>query len=106
MHALGYKVTCTTVYPVAETLDVLRAHSIHVDPPQACPPPLPGQVRCTLPRILVAPDGQRYHCVSKLVRRDPAGIMPVEWPNTTITCHDATDCLACDGIASDRTAIK
>lgn len=110
MHVLGYKITATVVggagYCPADVMDVLRCHGIHVDDPQVCPTPIPGRARCTIPRILIAPDGQRYHCVSKLVRRDATGIMPLAWPNTTIDCTDATRCLACDSVASERTALR
>ena len=105
IHKLGYKMTLTTVYCPVDVLEVLRPHGIVVDPPQHRPLPIPGTVRCTLPRILIAPDGRRFHCVSKLVRRDPQGVVALEGPDTII-CHDATRCVACDRIASERRAAE
>lgn len=104
MHDLGYRVTATTVYCPPEVLDVLRPMGIAVDAPQTRPEPIGGAVRCTLPRMLIAPDGQRYHCVSKLVRRDASGLVPDDNGNTII-CHDATQCLACDSLSAERTPV-
>lgn len=102
MHDLGYKITATTVHCPPAVLDVLRPMGIAVDPPQMRPEPISGPVRCTLPRMLIAPDGRRYHCVTKLVRRDPDGLVPDDNGNTII-CNNATGCLACDSLSAERT---
>jgi len=101
MRDLGYKMTLTTVYAPTHIAAILKEHGIHVDSPQCHPVPIPGKVRCRLTRNLIAPDGQRYHCVSKLVRKDRTGLVPLRGGDT-ILCDDATCCVPCDSIASER----
>ena len=103
-HA-GHRMTLTTVLCPDEVLEVLRPHRICVDPPQAAPSPLRPPVRCTLPRLLVAPDGNRYHCVGKLVRKDACGIVGSSDGNTII-CQTPDRCAKCDSIASQRILVE
>ena len=101
MRERGYKMTLTTVYAPKSVGDILKEHGIHVDERQFHPVPIGGKVSCRLPRNLIAPDGKRYHCVSKLVRRDPSGLVALGGSDTII-CEDATRCVPCDSIASER----
>ena len=102
---LGQRMILTTVHCPPEVLDVLRSHSVCVDTPQEIPPPLLPPVRCTLDRILVAPDGNRYHCVGKLVRKEPTGIVPYADGNTVI-CQAPHLCATCDSVASQRSPME
>lgn len=98
----GDMLTCTTVLCPPDVLEVLRPHGIVVDAPQEKPTPLPGPVRCTLPRRLIAPDGQRYHCVGKLVRADPSGVVGLSDPCDTVVCHTPDMCAKCDSLTAER----
>jgi hypothetical protein len=101
----GYPMTLTTVLPPAEVVEALRGHHILVDCPQVKPTPLKAPVRCTLPRVLVAPDGRRFHCVGKLVRKDASGVVGYSDGNTII-CQKPNRCAACDSLASKRVPIE
>lgn len=101
VHDMGHKVTATTVYPLDSLEPLLRSAGVTIDKPQHRPPPMTGRIVCLLPRILLGPNGLRYHCVSKLVRHDGRGVMPYDGADTLV-CDDATACVACDSIASER----
>ena len=94
----------TVVYPPAPVLAVLRQHLIAVDLPQTKPTPIAPPVRCTVERILIGPDGKRYHCVGKLVRGDPTGRVSLDNGNTVV-CHTPHLCAACDGPVAKRFAL-
>jgi len=100
MHDKGYKVTATTVYPPEGLVKAIEEHGIIIDTPQSPLPPKAGRVACTLPRILIAPNGERYHCVTRLARRDPHGIVRHDRPSDATHCEAATGCLACDFTAA------
>ena len=103
MREAGYRMTCTTVYSPPLLEAKLRERGAIVDAPQIRPVPIAGRVRCKLPRILIGPDGRRFHCVTRLVQRDESAVVALDGPDT-ITCDDATACVACDSIASERKA--
>lgn len=106
MHEKGYKMTCTVVKGTVkgDAMARLHDHNIIVDDVQKSPEPLDGPVLCRLPRILIAPDGMRYHCVSKLVRHDFSGIVGLHGGDDLV-CHDGTRCVPCDSLASERKRI-
>ena len=64
------------------------------------------RVRCTRRVILVAPDGSRYQCVSKLTRRvDPIGNVLESDPDpeaATVVCSDYGYCSPCDCLGESR----
>lgn len=100
-RAAGHDIFTTTVLAPAEVLDVLRPYGVCVDVPQVKPAPMAPPVVCTLPRVLVAPDGNRYCCVGKLVRRSADGIVDVNMAGSII-CYTPDQCAVCDSIASQR----
>jgi hypothetical protein len=105
IHELRQPMTLTTVHCAPEALEELRGHGICVDSPQYPPPPLAPPMRCTLERYLIAPDGTRYHCVGKLVRRDPSGIV-AEREHFTVVCQSPDRCAPCDSLAIQRVVIE
>lgn len=100
-HNAGYRMTCTTVLPPKPVVEALRGRHVIVDAPQVKPTALAPPVRCTLPRYLIAPDGRRFHCVGKLVRADPSGVVPYS-DGHTIICRTPNRCAKCDSLASQR----
>lgn len=56
-------------------------------------------VRCTMDRILIAPDGKRYMCVSKMVRQTSDGPIPLETKLPTMICGEYGLCSPCDEVA-------
>ena len=109
VHALGgsgYRVQRTVVYPPPAVLETLReAQAIVVDVPQVQPTPVAPPVSCTIPRIFLAPNGVRYHCIGAMVHADAAGVVG-DNDDHTIVCRNPVRCAACDGVASKRTAIS
>lgn len=100
-RSAGQRLTLTTVLAPLEVLEVLRPHGVCVDTPQTRPPALPPPVDCNLPRILVGPEGNRYQCVGKLVRRAADGIVPMNIMGS-VECLTPDQCAACDSIAAER----
>jgi MoaA/NifB/PqqE/SkfB family radical SAM enzyme len=100
----GIRMCITVVYPPPAVLAVLREYDIAVDVPQVRPTPVAPPVRCTVERILIGPDGKRYHCVGKLVRGDPTGRVSLDNGNTVV-CQTPHLCAACDGPVAKRFAI-
>lgn len=105
MRKAGYRMTCTTVYCPPALEAKLLDRGVTVDPPQIRPVPMAGSVVCCLPRVLIAPDGKRYHCVTKLVKQDESGVVSLGGSDA-IQCDDATACVACDSLASERRRAK
>jgi len=64
------------------------------------------RVRCRRTIILIAPDGTRYQCVSRMVRRvDPFESMLKEsftGPCREVICNDYGFCAPCDGLGETR----
>jgi len=103
-RAAGHDIFATTVLAPADVLDVLRPHNVCVDVPQVKPAPMAPPVACTLPRVLVAPDGNRYYCVGKLVRHDTGGIVDVNMAGSII-CYTPDQCAVCDSLSAQRKAL-
>jgi hypothetical protein len=105
VHEAGYRVTCTAVLCPDNVLAVLKPHAIHVDEPQTKPPAMDGPVWCERPGRIIAPDGTRYRCVGKMVRKDPSGVVPFDAPAAS-TCHTPNECAVCDGLVAKRSATE
>ena len=60
------------------------------------------KVRCQRTNILIAPDGFRYHCVSRLLRRvqpfENLLYEPFSGANREVKCFDYGHCAPCDGL--------
>ena len=56
-------------------------------------------VRCTVDRIIIAPDGKRYFCVSKMIRQTRDGAIPLETPLPSMICDEYGLCSPCDEVA-------
>jgi len=102
MHARKYPMTLTTVYCPPPLLPLLQARGVTVDEPQPRPVPIAGRTVCVFPRRLIAPDGRRWHCASKMVVKDETGVVGHDGPDDTLLCEDATACVACDGLSVKR----
>lgn len=72
---------------------------------QLPPPQIHRPVRCTYGVVLIGPDGRRYHCSSRMSRRDEGAVLPTGAPRT-IVCQQAHRCNACDGEHAKRTPIE
>ncbi|GAF95139.1 unnamed protein product, partial [marine sediment metagenome] len=105
LHDAGFKVGATTVHCPDEVIAVLRERSIAVDVPQVRPTALLPPVRCTIHRVYLAPDGSRYHCVGKLVTKDPSGVV-ADASTSAVVCQSPGRCALCDGPGSTRRAIE
>jgi len=104
-RAAGHRVFTTTVLAPAEVAEVLRPHGVCVDAPQVKPAPMVPPVICALPRVLVAPDGNRYYCVGKLVRHDTDGIVDVNMAGS-IVCYTPDQCAVCDSLSAQRRVLE
>ena len=104
-RARGFRLAVTTVHCPDGVMGVLRGHSIIVDTGQQRPPYILPPVRCIINRVFLAPDGTRYHCVGKLVKKDGAGVVPDADGNSVI-CHSPERCAPCDSLASTRVAVE
>lgn len=98
--AQGHPVRCFAVRPPDEVLEEFGSEGIpiSIDRFQDWPrvgDPRPSRLPCYFDRILIAPDGDRYHCASALVRRDPAGLVDLH-DGPTMICRAPNACYPCD----------
>lgn len=59
-----------------------------------------SKVKCMYDRFYLAPDGKRYICVSKLVRRKPEGIVDFKKELPEMICDEYGYCSPCDEVAN------
>jgi hypothetical protein len=55
-----------------------------------------------LDRTLIGPDGKRYICVSKMVRNQQSGIVPMDTELPSMICDEYGKCSPCDEVAVIR----
>ncbi|ODS34586.1 MAG: hypothetical protein SCARUB_00321 [Candidatus Scalindua rubra] len=65
----------------------------------ACKGEFKKKVKCSYNEFYIGPDGNRYICVSKLVRKAKEGIIDYNVKNPEIICHEYGLCSPCDEIA-------
>ena len=63
-------------------------------------------VRCRYSYFYIGPDGNRYICVSKLVRRVRDGIIGYETRSPEMICGEYGWCSACDEVADGRLELQ
>jgi hypothetical protein len=56
-------------------------------------------VRCRYNRLYIGPNGKRYICVSKMIRNQQDGIIPVSETDPEMICHEFGLCSPCDEVA-------
>lgn len=66
---------------------------------EACAHRIARTVRCRLDRILLAPDGRRFFCVSKMVRMKEDGVIPRDSTAPEMLCGEYGMCSPCDEVA-------
>lgn len=66
---------------------------------EACAGKFKKKVKCSYNQFYIGPDGNRYFCVSKLIRNAKDGIIDYGIKNPEIICHEYGWCSPCDEIA-------
>lgn len=66
---------------------------------EMCGHKMKRKVKCSINRILVAPDGQRCICVSKMVRKTLDRVVPFDTVVPTMACDEFGYCSPCDEAA-------
>lgn len=67
--------------------------------PEMCDNKTKKQVECSVNRILIAPDGQRCICVSKMVRKTSDRFVSVDATVPSMVCEEFGCCSPCDEVA-------
>ena len=107
LEQAGFNVGCHTVLPSDAVVDVFkeRGLKVNIDRFQSkAAPKNKGQVTCKFPRNFRGPDGLRYHCVSKLVRKEVTGVVP-SVHKCTLICDESDRCNPCDLAVRRQSAI-
>ena len=100
LKLLRHDITACTGVKVPEDVNKVLSDAniqVHIDPFMDWPKKSDKQsVKCMFDRVLIAPDGVRYHCLSKMLRKDPEGVLALEAPDEGVVCNSPSACLPCD----------
>ena len=82
-------------------LDILEDQfTNNANTPAACNHEKLQTVRCRYDRIIIGPDGQRWICVSKMIRNCKDGLVPVDQQSVPeMVCAEFGRCSPCDQVA-------
>jgi organic radical activating enzyme len=82
-------------------LEILEDQFVNnANTPAACNHEKLQTVRCSVDRKIIGPDGQRWICVSKMIRNRKDGLVPIDQETAPeMTCNEFGRCSPCDQVA-------
>jgi len=77
-------------------------YQVNASGPEACGFEETRTVDCAMDRVILGPNGRRYICVSKMIRRMDDGLVSLHEDLPRMTCHEYGLCSPCDEVAIIR----